>query len=243
MPRAPSRSSCAPSSPSGPCVAARIMPPPARCSRIRSASMRLRRGVERRGRLVEQPERPLAPRSAARSTAAAAGRPRDRRPAGRRCRRGRRASSARPRRRRRRRDSASRSRGFPRPSATASARPGGRDSAPARRCVASGSPPSSASRPPASRTRPATSRSSDDLPAPFGPVTSSASPAPTAKLRPGKHPPAAPDAGQVGGQKPHRPPNRLHQGLLPSGRRAAGAGRPKPAVRIPWKSGISGASC
>ena len=107
---------------------------------------RLRRRVERGGRLVEQPERPLD-----------RDQPRDRQPpplpggeigggqvgdaaepdgverrGGRRC---------------RRRDSGPRNRGFRPPSATASARPGGRDSGPARRCVASASPPSSSSRP------------------------------------------------------------------------------------------------
>ena len=54
----PNAAPCAFSSPSGPWVAARIMPPPARCCRIRCGKHVLRRAVERRGRLVEQPDRP-----------------------------------------------------------------------------------------------------------------------------------------------------------------------------------------
>ena len=57
-PLAPSLSSPAPSRPSGAWVAATISPPPARCSRMIADKARLRGGVERRRRLVEQPERP-----------------------------------------------------------------------------------------------------------------------------------------------------------------------------------------
>ena len=60
------------------------MPPPARCSPHQRREHRLRRRIERGGRLIEQPERPLGTRSAGRATAAAAARPRDSRPAGRR---------------------------------------------------------------------------------------------------------------------------------------------------------------
>ena len=59
-------------------------PPPARCARIRSASTLLRGRIERRGRLVEQPDRARRRRSAVRARGAAAGRPKDRRRAGRR---------------------------------------------------------------------------------------------------------------------------------------------------------------
>ena len=50
--------------------------------RISPASRSCDGGVERRGRLVQQPDRPLAPRPAGRSTAAAAGRRTDSPPAG-----------------------------------------------------------------------------------------------------------------------------------------------------------------
>src|SRR5262249_3260676 len=46
------------------------------------------------------------------------------------------------------------------------------------------SPPSSLSRPCCGRSKPATRRSRDDLPAPLGPTTSNASPAPTVKPTP-----------------------------------------------------------
>src|SRR5262245_52931557 len=49
--------------------------------------------------------------------------------------------------------------------------------------VSSRSRPSSSSRPCCGRRRPATRRSKEDLPTPLGPVTSSASPAPTVKLK------------------------------------------------------------
>ena len=46
------------SSPIGPCAAATIMPPPARCAAHQIGQAVLRRHIERRGRLVEQPDRP-----------------------------------------------------------------------------------------------------------------------------------------------------------------------------------------
>ena len=58
MPAPVAAASCA-LSPIGPWLAATIMPPPRRCARISSASAFLAGGVERRGRLVEQPERPF----------------------------------------------------------------------------------------------------------------------------------------------------------------------------------------
>ena len=181
---APSRSSFAPlAARSAHGSPPRSVPPPARCCRIRPASVRLGVAVERRGRLVEQPDRPRhGDQARDRQPPPLAGRQVGR-PAGRRGRRGRprpaparparvAAEIARPRRR-----------GFRRPSAMASGRPGGRGSAPAPAMVRSGSPPASASRPPAIRTRPAIMRSSDDLPAPLRPVTSSASPAGDREIR------------------------------------------------------------
>ena len=163
--------------PIGPWVAATIRPPPARWPRISPASRVLRGAVERRGRLVEQPDRALRRRAAGRSTAAAAGRPTDR-PAGRSASaaeadRGQRRVAA---RLGRRRDSAPRRRDFRRPSATASARPGGRDNGPARRGCARGRRRRARAARPASRSSPAIIRSSEDLPAPLRPVTTSASP-------------------------------------------------------------------
>src|SRR4029453_11399004 len=52
--------------------------------------------------------------------------------------------------------------------------------------VSSKSQPSSSIRPCCGRTRPATKRNREDLPAPLGPVTRSASPAPTVKATPRK---------------------------------------------------------
>ena len=69
-----SRSSLARSSPIGPCAAATIKPPPARCVAHQSGKTLLRRPVERGGRLVEQPDRAARQRPAGRATAAGAGR-------------------------------------------------------------------------------------------------------------------------------------------------------------------------
>ena len=60
-------------------------------------------------------------------------------------------------------------------------------------------------RPPASRTSPAIMRSSDDLPAPLRPVTSSASPPSRPKAQAGKDLAAAAHAGQVVAGKLHQP--------------------------------------
>ena len=182
----PSLSSRARSSPIGPCAAATIMPPQARWPSHQLGEARLRGRVERRGRLVEQPDRPLdrdQPRD--RQPPPLPGRQIGRRQVGQR-REIDRLQRGRDGARRRRRESRPRIAGSRRPTATASARPGGRDNAPARRCVASASPPSSASRPPASRTSPAIMRNSEDLPAPLRPVTSRASPPLRLKLRPAK---------------------------------------------------------
>ena len=186
IPRPPAAARFGRSSPIGPCAAATIRPPPARWSRISSASRSCAVAVERRGRLVEQPDRPLdGEQPGDRQPPPLAGREVGGRQVGQR-RRGRPPPAPPPRRARRRRDSASRSRGFRRPRAMASARPGGRDSGPARAGSARGRRPSSSSRPPAARTRPAIMRSSEDLPAPLRPVTTSASPPATENPSPAK---------------------------------------------------------
>ena len=195
-----------------------------------------RRSARRAARAAARPQ------SAAQSRAAAAGRPRDRQPAGARCRR------ARPRRAPAAIALAAvevahpECEVFARRSATASARPGGRDNAPARRgwlgvTALQRQPPA------VEPDQPGDRRSSDDLPAPFGPLTRRASPASTAKLEPGKHRPAAPDAGEFRGQKPGRPPIRSITASCdpisaPGGCRAGPGGR-----RYPGKPAISAASC
>ena len=145
----------------------------------------LRRGVERADRLVEQPDRPFdgdQPRD--RQPAALAGREIGGRQVGQRvepdrverlgrCRRAWRAEKAGPK-----------AQGFRRPRATASARPGGRDSAPARRWSVPDRRLPASSLPRARRTSPTMVRSSDDFPAPLRPVTVKASPEATAKLTP-----------------------------------------------------------
>ena len=174
-------------------------------------------------------------RSAARSTAAAAGRRTDRRQAGSRCCRARRPRAP-PRSRRRRRDSAPRSRGSRRPSVTASERPGGRDSAPARRAWRRRRRSQGRAARPSIRTRPATSRSSDDLPAPFGPLTSRASPAPNAKLRPANtlRPPRT-QARSVARSRVGRRIGRIRASCAPIGRSRSLPGRPKAGRPVPWK--------
>ena len=164
----------APSRPIGPWVAATMMPPVRRC-RHQGREPLLARGIERRGRLVEQPDRPLhreQPRE--RQPPPLPGREIGRRQIGQSVE----ADHAQRHvwERRRRRGSAPRTRGSPRPSGRASPRPGGRDSAPARGAQF-GAAALDSSRPAATRTRPAIMRSNDDLPAPFRPVTRSACPA------------------------------------------------------------------
>ena len=61
-------------------------------------------------------------------------------------------------------------------------------------------------------TRPATSRSSDDLPAPFGPVTSERLAGADREAQARKHLPAAPDAGKVGARSRIRRPGHRSAG-------------------------------
>ena len=80
---------------------------------------------------------------------------------------------------------------------------------------------------------------------PVGPAHQQGLPCVDRKAQRREHPPAAPDAGKLGGQKPPRPPNWVHQGLLPGGvavRKAVPMGQ-SPAARYLGKSGISAASC
>ena len=180
---------------------------------------RLRGGVERRGRLVEQPDRPLHRDQARdRQPPPLPGREIGRRQVGE-CRRGRRAAQ------RRRHwpvsaaaeEVASRTRGSPPPTATASARPGGRDNGPARRWSARGRRPRARAGPAIGRTSPAIMRSSEDLPAPLGPVTSSASPAADREAEPGE------DLAGRRGRRRDRSADEPHQGI-PAAGAAASAG-------------------
>ena len=197
---APSRAS----SPIGPWVAATISPPPARCCRIRPARRVLGLAVERRGRLVEQPDRPLHGHQA-----------RDREPPplpGRQI-GGRQVGQRHP-------GPTAASAAISALGAAEIARPeaevfGDRQRRLQRVLVAEvvgllrdGSfrigVRSAPAGPPAIRTRPAIMRSSDDLPAPLRPVTSRASPPATRKLKPAEDLAAAADAGQAARLKPHR---------------------------------------
>ena len=230
-PAPPNRNSFAPSNPIGPCVAARIMPPPARWLRMSTREHRLRRRIERRGRLVQQPERAIH-----------RDQPRDRQPpplAGGKIGGGKVAMPPSPT------PSSAGDRGV----AAEIARPerSFRDGerqlervlvAQIVRLLAEGGVAVAAfksSRPAASRTRPATSRSSEDLPAPFGPLTSRASPAPTAKLRPENT--CRPPRTQARSEASSRVGRRFARIRASCRRRAAAARRagPKPATG-PWKS-------
>ena len=159
--------------------------------------------VERRGWLVEQPQRPFDGQEAGDGEPPPlSGRQVCGRQVGQRRQPDRGQSAL--NRARRRRDSGPRTTGFRRPSATASGRPGARDNGPAPGWSWSGSASASVSRPPAIRTSPAIMRRSDDLPAPFRPVTSRASPCADRKPSRREHLAAAADAGEAACLKPHR---------------------------------------
>ncbi len=199
----PSRSSLARSSPIGPCAAATISPPPARCCRIRpaSASCASRSSAEV-GSSSSQIGRGTATSRAMRQPPPLAGRQvggrqvgQRRQPDG-----GQRRLGAAPRRR----DSGPRMRGFPRPSGRASARPGGRGNGPAPGWSCRGRRRPAPARPPAIRSRPANIRSSEDLPAPLRPVTSRASPPPTGQNPAPKTPRGRPGRRPGRCLKPHR---------------------------------------
>ena len=180
------------------------------------------RRVERRGRLVQQPERPLDGEQ-----------PRDRQPPplpGREIGRRQVGHAVEPDRRQRRRRTVPSGAeiGGPepqilgRPSARASARPDGRDNAPARRCCARRRrrrQPEPARWPPAQARRSCAAARICRLP--FGPVTSSASPPASEKSRPAKTTRPPRPADQIGSCKPHQPaPRGLSRVTLPrTGRR------------------------
>ena len=164
----------------------------------------LGRGVERAGRLVEQPDRALDSEQA-----------RDREPAalpGGKIGGGQVGERVEPDRSQRLGDvggacaeeSPTRIASFRRPKARASGRPGGRDNGPARRRSVPGRRRPRRCRPWAMRTSPTTMRSSDDFPAPLRPLMVKASPEATEKLDAGENVAAAALAGQIRGGKPHR---------------------------------------
>ncbi len=96
-----------------------------------------------------------------------------------------------------------RTRGSRPPSGRPSGRRRGRDNAPVRRCSTSLAPPSSAKAPAASGRKPAMARKTVDLPAPFGPVSRSASPARASKERPAMNRAPAAFDGDVPGAQAH----------------------------------------
>ena len=186
-------------------------------ARISSASTLLRRRVERRGRLVEQPDRPRhGDQPGERQPPPLPGRQIGR-PAGRPARRARPPPSAASSDGRRRRDSAAQNCRFSRDRQRRLQRVLmaeimgllGDAWLPARR-------PSSASRPAGERAAgPAIRRSSEDLPAPLRPGHQQRLAAPTAKLEPGEHLAAAADAGEVGRLKPHQAAPRRRREAVP----------------------------
>ncbi len=182
--------------PSGAWVVATTMPPP-RAMRLDQAAQASPARPDRAPRSARREARAAAaPRAAAPAPRAGAGRPTDRRPAVGARGRGRRPRGPRAETAPDRRGNRGRRRGFRRPSGRLSARRDGRRSGGIRASVRSPAP-SSRIAPAAGRRRPARISSSEDLPAPLRPSTTSASPRPERERNTLEDAALAPFASQI----------------------------------------------